>query len=361
LSPEAAGFCFHEVPEDPRSTGFQRPGAVPFTLTRRAFTSHLEGIAGSPWSPRLVTELGAEAATRCLLLTFDDGGRSALHAADELGRRGWRGHFFITTGRIASATFLAAGETRYLHGCGHVVGSHSHTHPDIFRELTPIQGGAGRWQTDPRRRPLRRPPVVSGSGGTGAPAGPALADPPAVRVRPGHGGVWAVRARPRARTVRVGAAARSPPERIGQQPQAVHRAGAPASRFGGALCCAGSEGTDRSCWSFVTTADLPLPHGAEGVTVRWLWGDAERLLTVLKGRPAGYPEPYPTAAGRGGVLPAAAPGTRLEVSNRDDRWPAFGEWTQGLGELVDLGQSAGWGIARSLRSAPVLEFEVDRR
>jgi peptidoglycan/xylan/chitin deacetylase (PgdA/CDA1 family) len=137
LSQEAAGFCFHEVTDDPRSTGFQRPGAVPFTLTRRAFTRHLEAIAGSPWLPHRVTELGAEAPTRCLLLTFDDGGRSALDAADELSRRGWRGHFFVTTSRIGTATFLAPEGIRYLHGCGHVVGSHSHSHPDIFRELTP--------------------------------------------------------------------------------------------------------------------------------------------------------------------------------------------------------------------------------
>ena len=136
MSQQVAGFCFHEVTDDPRSSGFQRPGAVPFTLTRRAFTSHLEAIAGSPWLPCRVTELGTEVPSRCLLLTFDDGGRSALDAADELSRRGWRGHFFVTTSRIGTATFLAAEGIRYLHGCGHVVGSHSHTHPDIFRELT---------------------------------------------------------------------------------------------------------------------------------------------------------------------------------------------------------------------------------
>jgi peptidoglycan/xylan/chitin deacetylase (PgdA/CDA1 family) len=146
LSQEVAGFCFHEVTEDPRSTGFQRPGAVPFTLTRRVFTNHLDAIADSPWSPRRVTELADTPSPRCLLLTFDDGGRSALDAADELSRRGWRGHFFIVTGRVGAPTFLGAAEIRYLHECGHVIGSHSHTHPDIFRELSP---GAMReeWST----------------------------------------------------------------------------------------------------------------------------------------------------------------------------------------------------------------------
>ena len=136
MSQEVASFCFHEVTDDPRSTGFQRPGAVPFTLPRRAFTAHLDAIAASPWSPRRVSEVGDAGTGRCLLLTFDDGGRSALDAADELSRRGWRGHFFVVTSRVGSSTFLGAESIRYLHGCGHVIGSHSHTHPDIFRELT---------------------------------------------------------------------------------------------------------------------------------------------------------------------------------------------------------------------------------
>ncbi|HEX6617638.1 MAG TPA: polysaccharide deacetylase family protein [Gemmatimonadales bacterium] len=131
-----AGFCFHEVTDDPRSSGFQRPGAAPFRLTRRAFAEHLEAIADSPWSPCAVEELAGRGTGRSLLLTFDDGGRSALHAADELGRRGWRGHFFVVTSRIGSSTFLDASAIRYLHQCGHVIGSHSHTHPDIFRELS---------------------------------------------------------------------------------------------------------------------------------------------------------------------------------------------------------------------------------
>ena len=37
---------------------------------------------------------------------------------------------------IGSPTFLDAAATRYLHSCGHVIGTHSHTHPDIFRALS---------------------------------------------------------------------------------------------------------------------------------------------------------------------------------------------------------------------------------
>ncbi|HEX2635662.1 MAG TPA: polysaccharide deacetylase family protein [Gemmatimonadales bacterium] len=146
MSQDVAGFCFHEVTDDPRSTGFQRRGAAPFRLTPRAFNDHLEAIASSPWSPCRVAELDRDAAARHLLLTFDDGGRSALDAADELSRRGWQGHFFIVTSRIGTSTFLDAAGIRYLHGCGHVIGSHSHTHPDIFRELSPAAMLA-EWRT----------------------------------------------------------------------------------------------------------------------------------------------------------------------------------------------------------------------
>jgi peptidoglycan/xylan/chitin deacetylase (PgdA/CDA1 family) len=76
---------------------------------------------------------------RHLHLTFDDGGKSALHAAEELDRRGWRGHFFIVTDRIGCRTFLNRAEIRRLHERGHRIGSHSHTHPNIFRELAPAQ------------------------------------------------------------------------------------------------------------------------------------------------------------------------------------------------------------------------------
>ncbi len=133
---EIAGFAYHDVTDCPTTSGFQRPAAGPFKLTRHAFARHLERVAAGPVPPRLVTELDWAHGGRYVLLTFDDGGKSALAIADELSRRGWRGHFFIVTSLVGAPTFLDAGEIRYLRTCGHVVGSHSHTHPDIFREQT---------------------------------------------------------------------------------------------------------------------------------------------------------------------------------------------------------------------------------
>jgi predicted ATP-grasp superfamily ATP-dependent carboligase len=72
-----------------------------------------------------------------------------------------------------------------------------------------------------------------------------------------------------------------------------------------------------------------------GITLRWLWGDARRLLHVVTGPPRGYPGPYP---GRWrGVWEVVGPqpaGTQIETWDPGDRWPAVAEWVQGIGELL---------------------------
>lgn len=129
-----ASFGYHEVTDDPVTAGFQRPGALPYKHTRAAFGRDLEAIAAGPCPPERVTDIDFTEPGRHVLLTFDDGGKSAVAIGDTLAARGWRGHFFIATGLIGSRTFLTGAEIRYLHSCGHVVGSHSETHPNIFRE-----------------------------------------------------------------------------------------------------------------------------------------------------------------------------------------------------------------------------------
>jgi peptidoglycan/xylan/chitin deacetylase (PgdA/CDA1 family) len=139
MASEIAGLMYHEVTDDPRTSGFQRPGALPYTLTRAAFDQHLNAIAGGALRPELVTQLNFSAngngKHRHLLLTFDDGGASAMYVAEELAKRNWQAHFFIITGRIGERTFLKPADIRTLRSAGHVVGTHSHTHPDIFRAL----------------------------------------------------------------------------------------------------------------------------------------------------------------------------------------------------------------------------------
>jgi peptidoglycan/xylan/chitin deacetylase (PgdA/CDA1 family) len=134
--PQVAGLMYHDVTDQPDSSGFLRSGARPYKLALSAFEDHLDAIAEAPTAPSLVTAVDFGRPGRHVVLTFDDGGKSALTASEALARRGWKAHFFIVTSRIGQRTFLTATEVRELAAYGHSVGSHSHTHPDIFRDLS---------------------------------------------------------------------------------------------------------------------------------------------------------------------------------------------------------------------------------
>jgi peptidoglycan/xylan/chitin deacetylase (PgdA/CDA1 family) len=72
-----------------------------------------------------------------VFLTFDDGEIGAYTCvADELEQYGWRGHFFITTDWIGRAGFLDIAQIRELRSRGHVIGSHSCSHPERMSHLT---------------------------------------------------------------------------------------------------------------------------------------------------------------------------------------------------------------------------------
>lgn len=109
-------------------------------------------------------------------------------------------------------------------------------------------------------------------------------------------------------------------------------------RFWGSLQLAVAAGADFPHWWM----DLVLGHAVPadtsyrpGVTVRWLWGDVKRFLYILSGAPPGYPGRYPSRwQGLRELLGPQPRGTQLETWSRGDRWPAVGEWVQGVAELV---------------------------
>ncbi len=70
------------------------------------------------------------------LLTFDDGGKSAMSIASYLEKNNLLGHFFITTSLIGEKYFLNKKEIIKLHERGHIIGSHSHSHPHVFKSLS---------------------------------------------------------------------------------------------------------------------------------------------------------------------------------------------------------------------------------
>jgi peptidoglycan/xylan/chitin deacetylase (PgdA/CDA1 family) len=135
--PEVMSFLFHEVTDSPSTTGFQTPGAAAYKHGCRQFEDNLRVIAMAQEEIALVTKLdSASDGGRLILLTFDDGGKSAMHIADRIESRGWRGHFFVTTNQIGTKYFLSAGEIRELCARGHIVGAHTHTHSCPFMCLS---------------------------------------------------------------------------------------------------------------------------------------------------------------------------------------------------------------------------------
>jgi len=130
----ALSLEYHDVvdPGDFDGSGFQGAGPASYKLTAAVFAAHLQAIGYAVKTvPGLATEwLAGSADSRPLFLTFDDGGVGAYtHIADALEDHGWRGHFFVTTGRLGSATFLRPSQIRHLQQRGHVIGTHSCSHP----------------------------------------------------------------------------------------------------------------------------------------------------------------------------------------------------------------------------------------
>jgi hypothetical protein len=140
---KAISLLYHDVVEPGRydDSGFPGPGPARYKLELSEFDRHLEAIARTVRrAPVLVHELDDRAdGTQPWLLTFDDGGASALTAADSLSRHGWRAHFFVTVDRIGSPAFVDADGVRALAELGHSVGSHSCSHPERMSHCTDEQ------------------------------------------------------------------------------------------------------------------------------------------------------------------------------------------------------------------------------
>ena len=116
-------LMLHDVLPDDRplgESGFTGPGPDRYKIRQQLF----EAMAGR------VRAAGT-------ILTFDDGGRSALDVvAPVLAEHGLRGEFFIATARLGTPGFLDRKGVGELAAAGHIVGSHSHTHPEVMTELS---------------------------------------------------------------------------------------------------------------------------------------------------------------------------------------------------------------------------------
>ncbi len=138
----ALSLLYHDVvePGDWDASGFPGSAAATYKLERRAFERHLAAVSAAAGRRGTVQQLSAAPppGPPLVFLTFDDGGASAYGCiADLLEGAGWRGHFFITTDYLDAPGFVTRRQVRDLAARGHVIGSHSCSHPSRMSRCRP--------------------------------------------------------------------------------------------------------------------------------------------------------------------------------------------------------------------------------
>lgn len=117
-------LMYHDIyRKSPEESGFQNATAIKYKVNAKSFEQHVASI------DKYLRDRKLPADT--VKFTFDDGGLSFLtEAAPILEKYGFRGIFFISTAYIGSDKFLNVEDIKELVRRGHIIGSHSHTHPE---------------------------------------------------------------------------------------------------------------------------------------------------------------------------------------------------------------------------------------
>ncbi|MGE5648167.1 MAG: polysaccharide deacetylase family protein [Acidobacteriota bacterium] len=136
-------LMYHEV-----LPGVPPKGADIYKLGEADFRAHIaairEAIGAKPVGR--VDAPDAWREPRPVFLTFDDGEQSAYTiVADLLESHGWRGHFFIVTDLTGGPGYLSAAQIRELDRRGHVIGSHTCSHP-VPISICPPEEIARQWR-----------------------------------------------------------------------------------------------------------------------------------------------------------------------------------------------------------------------
>lgn len=123
-------LMYHDIVEtNDKTSGFQNESAFQYKVEEHIFEEQVKALQGKD-----------------VVFTFDDGGVSFYtKAAPILEKYGRKGLFFISTKYIGTPGFLTTDQVKELSGRGHVIGSHSHTHPEIFTKLSKEET-RGEWQ-----------------------------------------------------------------------------------------------------------------------------------------------------------------------------------------------------------------------
>ncbi|KGN98575.1 hypothetical protein HR11_08565 [Porphyromonas macacae] len=122
-------LMFHDIYENkPDESGFKKPSSNTYKIQQKDFI----------WLINFLIHKieGAGKNVYNLRLTFDDGGKSFLWIAKELKKKGLVGHFFFSTSYIGTEGFCSEKDILEIHKLGHIIGNHSHTHPERISALS---------------------------------------------------------------------------------------------------------------------------------------------------------------------------------------------------------------------------------
>lgn len=126
-------LMYHDIyNRDVCESGFQNSTALKYKISLVEFEEQVRSISEYLKQRKL--------SSSTVRFTFDDGGESFLkEAAPILEKYGFRGLFFISTGYIGTKGFLDASQIKELVNRGHIVGSHSHSHPERMSAMSAEQ------------------------------------------------------------------------------------------------------------------------------------------------------------------------------------------------------------------------------
>ncbi len=133
----ACCMMYHDIlaeDSDADASGFRGAGPALYKIGIHQFREHIGRIAA--FKQAVVISDENLLKKQAVFLTFDDGGCGAMHAADVLEQHGSYGHFFVTTDCIGKEHFLSECEIKVLYERGHVIGSHSCSHPERMNTLS---------------------------------------------------------------------------------------------------------------------------------------------------------------------------------------------------------------------------------
>lgn len=123
-------LMYHDIyRNNPLESGFLNSTAIKYKIRADRFEDQVAMIDNYLQKNKL--------PVNTIEFTFDDGGESFLTvAAPILEKYGFRGIFYISTGYIGTKGFLDANQIKELSNRGHIVGSHSHSHPERMSALS---------------------------------------------------------------------------------------------------------------------------------------------------------------------------------------------------------------------------------